>query len=229
MKSLFLLAVSCLILALSVPVAATGYPDKTVQFVVPFGPGGSTDVATRLLLKTFNKNFPREAVVINIAGAGGAVGARKVHDAKPDGYNLLSFNTILPVLRIMGMIDFNYTDLAPVALFSTSDTGVFVRNDSSWQSVKDMVADAKKRPGKIRFGVGFGTLAHLGAIALEQKAGIKLNIVATGRGEKNPQPCWAGISTPISNPCRLSPNIWKARPSAASVFSAKTPIRACQE
>ena len=102
MKSLFLLAVSCLILALSVPVAATGYPDKTVQFVVPFGPGGSTDVATRLLLKTFNKNFPREAVVINIAGAGGAVGARKVHDAKPDGYNLLSFNTILPVLRIMG-------------------------------------------------------------------------------------------------------------------------------
>lgn len=129
----------------------------------------------------------------------------------------------------MGMIDFNYTDLAPVALFSTSDTGVFVRNDSSWQSVKDMVADAQKRPGKIRFGVGFGTLAHLGAIALEQRAGIKLNIVDTGRGEKNPQPCWAGISTPISNPCRLSPNIWKARPSAASVFSAKTPIRACQE
>lgn len=189
MKSLFLLAVSCLILALSVPVAATGYPDKTVQFIVPFGPGGSTDVETRLLLKTFNKNFPREAVVINIAGAGGAVGARKVHDAKPDGYNLLSFNTILPVLRIMGMIDFNYTDLAPVALFSTSDTGVFVRNDSSWQSVKDMVADAKKRPGKIHFGVGFGTLAHLGTIALEQKADIKLNIVDTGGGEKNPPPC----------------------------------------
>lgn len=184
MKSLFLLAVSCLILALSVPVAAADYPDQTVQFIVPFGPGGSTDVATRLLLKTFNKGFPREAVVINIAGAGGAVGARKVHDAKPDGYNLLSFNTILPVLRIMGMIDFSYKDLTPVALFSTSDTGVFVRNDSPWQSVEDMVADAKKRPGKIRFGVGFGTLAHLGAIALEQKAGIKLNIVDTGGGEK---------------------------------------------
>ena len=192
MKSLFLLAVFCLILALSIPVAAADYPDKTVQFVVPFGPGGSTDVATRLLLKTFNKSFPREAVVINIAGAGGAVGARKVHDAKPDGYNLLSFNTILPVLRIMGMIDFNYTDLAPVALFSTSDTGVFVRNDSPWQSVEDMVADAKKRPGKIRFGVGFGTLAHLGAIALEQQAGIKLNIVDTGGGEKKSAALLAG-------------------------------------
>lgn len=184
MKTFFLMAVACLVLVCGTPVQSADYPEKNVQFVVPFGPGGSTDVATRLLLKTFNKQFPEEGIVINVAGAGGAVGARKVHEAKPDGYTVLSFNTILPVLRIMGLIDFNYKDMAPVALFSTSDTGIFVRNDSPWQSVEDMVADAKKRPGKIRFGVGFGTLAHLGAIGLEQKAGIKLNIVDTGGGEK---------------------------------------------
>ena len=184
MKTLFLLVASCFAIVLAGPVHAADYPEKNVQFIVPFGPGGSTDVATRLLLKTFNKNFPKEGVVINVAGAGGSVGARKVHEAKPDGYTLLSFNTILPVLRIMGLIDFSYKNLSPVALFSTSDTGVFVRNDSPWKSVEDMVADARKRPGKIRFGVGFGTLAHLGAIGIEQKTGIKLNIVDTGGGEK---------------------------------------------
>jgi tripartite-type tricarboxylate transporter receptor subunit TctC len=185
MKRFLVPTVLCFVLALvSSTLAAPVYPDKIVQFIVPFGPGGSTDVATRLLLKTFNKNFPKEGVVINMAGAGGAIGARKVHESTPDGYNVLSFNTILPVLQLMGMIDFTYQNMAPVALFSTSDTGVFVRNDSPYKNMEDFVSDAKKRPGKIRFGVGFGTLAHLGALSLEQKAGIKLNIVDVGGGEK---------------------------------------------
>ncbi|MCL2123361.1 MAG: tripartite tricarboxylate transporter substrate binding protein [Desulfovibrionaceae bacterium] len=185
MKRFLIPAVLCLVLPLGVPaLAAAAYPDKIVQFVVPFGPGGSTDVATRLLLKTFNKNFPKEGVVVNVAGAGGAVGSRKVRESAPDGYTLLSFNTILPVLRILDMIDFSYQELTPVALFSTSDTGVFVRNDSPYKNMDDFIADAKKRPGKIRFGVGFGTLAHLGALALEQKAGIQLNIVDAGGGEQ---------------------------------------------
>jgi len=183
MKRCIVPVVMCLMLALAAP-ALAAYPEKTVQFIVPFGPGGSTDVATRLLLKTFNKNFPKEGVVINMGGAGGSIGARKVYESAPDGYNLLSFNTILPVLRIMDMLDFTYQDLTPVALFSTSDTGVFVRNDSPYKDMHDLVADAKQRPGKIRFGVGFGTLAHLGALALEQKAGVKLNIVDVGGGEK---------------------------------------------
>lgn len=185
MKRFLLPVFLCLSLALSgAAFAAPAYPDKTVQFIVPFGPGGSTDVATRLLLKTFNKNFPKEGVVINVGGAGGSIGARKVYESAPDGYNLLSFNTILPVLRIMDMIDFTYKDMAPVALFSTSDTGVFVRNDSPYKTMEDLVADAKQRPGKIRFGVGFGTLAHLGGLAVEQKAGVSLNIVDVGGGEK---------------------------------------------
>lgn len=184
MKKLFLLFVMCLCLLSVGNLSAETYPDKTVQFVVPFGPGGSTDVATRLLLKTFNKHFPKEGVVINIAGAGGAVGSRRVHEADPDGYNLLSFNTILPVLKIMGVIDFNYSAFEPVALYSTSDTGVFVRYDAPWKNIQEFIADAKKRPGKIRFGVGFGTLAHLGGIALEKAANIDLNIVDVGGGEK---------------------------------------------
>ncbi len=184
MKRVLVPVIACLLLAFAFPAAAADYPDKSVQFVVPFGPGGSTDVATRLLLKTLNKNFPKEGVVINMGGAGGSIGARKVYESAPDGYTLLSFNTILPVLHLMDMVDFTYRDLAPVALFSTSDTGVFVRNDSPYQSMEDLIADAKKRPGKIRFGVGFGTLAHLGGLAVEQKAGVKLNIVDVGGGEK---------------------------------------------
>ncbi len=184
MKQVLLFLGICLSLILADGVRAAPYPDKTVQVVVPFGPGGSNDVATRLLLKTFNKHFPREAVVINVAGAGGAVGARRVNEARPDGYNLLSFNTILPVLKIMGMLEFNYQGFEPVCLFAVSDTGVFVRNDAPWKNLQEFIDDAKQRPDKIRFGVGFGTLAHLGAIALEQTAGIDLNVVDTGGGEK---------------------------------------------
>lgn len=173
-----------LLLTFCVPAFAAEYPAKEIQVIVPFGPGGSNDVATRLLLKTYNTFLPREGVVINIAGAGGAVGTRDVRDAKPDGYKLLSFNTIFSVLNLMGSLDFNYKDLTVVGMYGYSDTGLFVLDGSPFTSMKDFVEAARKAPGKVRVGVGFGTLAHLGIMALEQKAGIKLNIVDAGGGEQ---------------------------------------------
>lgn len=164
--------------------AAEPYPTKDIQVIVPFGPGGSNDVATRLLLKTYNTFLPKECIVINIAGAGGAVGTRDVYDSKADGYKLLSFNTIFSVLNIMGSINFNYTDMTTIGTYGYSDTGLFVLASSPFTSMADLVAAAKQAPGKIRVGVGFGTLAHLSILALEQKAGVKLNIVDAGGGEK---------------------------------------------
>lgn len=172
--------------------AADAYPNKEIQVVVSYGPGGSNDVATRQLVKIFNKFLPKEAVVINIVGAGGAVGTRAVHDAKPDGYKLLSTNTVFPVLRLMNALSFNYEDMTVIGLFAAADTSLYVRSDSPLKNITDLVAEAKKRPGNVRVGVGFGTLAHLGVLALEQKTGIKLNIVDIGGGEQKPAALMGG-------------------------------------
>lgn len=183
MKQLCLCLAFILVLSGTALAEAT-FPSKEIQVIVPFGPGGSNDVATRLLLKTYNTYLPKDAVVINIAGAGGAVGSRDVRDSKPDGYKLLSFNTIFSVLNLMGSLNFNYKDMTIIGEFAYSDTGLFVLENSPYKSMLDLVTAAKHAPGKIRVGVGFGTLAHLGIMALEQKAGIKLKIVDAGGGEQ---------------------------------------------
>src|SRR5262245_64498853 len=144
--------------------AAQNYPEKPIRLIVPGAPGGPTDVPARLISQVLPK-LGQPAVIENRPGAGGAIGARAVAAAPPDGYTLLVGNTsvlaVIPAVSASAGYD-PTRSLAPVAKFSESFQILVVPMSSPWRSVRDLVDDAKANPGKLNYAhTGAGGLPHL--------------------------------------------------------------------
>jgi tripartite-type tricarboxylate transporter receptor subunit TctC len=158
---------------------AQAFPDnKTVRLVVPQGPGGPTDLTARLLAEGLRTVWGSSVIVDNRAGAGGNIGADHVAKAQPDGYSLL-FTNVGPMVSnqaLFSNIGFNSeTDFAPISLLVESPTLVYVRADLPVNSLAELVALAKKQPGKLNYADGgMGTIPHLGAELLKHLSKIDI-------------------------------------------------------
>jgi len=146
------------------PARAQGYPDKPIRLIVPGAPGGPTDVPARLATQILPR-LGQPAVIENRPGAGGAIGARAVATAAPDGYTLLVANTsvlaVIPAVSASAGYD-PTRSFAPIAKFSESFQILVVPMSSPWRSVRDLVDDAKANPGKLNYAhTGAGGLPHL--------------------------------------------------------------------
>jgi len=149
------LAGTLAVAALVLPLAgfAQSYPDKPIRLIVPAGPGGPTDVPARLLSLILPK-LGQPAVIENRAGAGGAIGARAVVAAAPDGYTLLVGNTsvfaVAPAVSASAGYD-PTKQLAAVAKFSESYQILVVRPDFPVKTARELVAYAKSHPGELNY------------------------------------------------------------------------------
>ena len=169
--------------------AQSAWPNKPVKIVVPFAPGGTTDILARAIAPDLSRAFGQSFVIENKGGAGGNLGAEQVAKSAGDGYTLLmalSSLTVIPEAdAILGRAPlFALGDLRPIARYTADPTVLAVRADSPWKSVQDFVEDARKRPGQIAYGSSgnYGTM-HVPMEILAQAAGIKLNhIPFTGAG-----------------------------------------------
>jgi tripartite-type tricarboxylate transporter receptor subunit TctC len=154
---------------------AQTWPSKTVRIVVPFGPGGGTDIQGRLLGKKFSESMGQTFVVDNRAGAAGLIGAEIVAKSPPDGYNILFTTASLAVnvsLYKKSAID-PLKDLAPVSWISSVPLVLVVHPSVPVKSVKELIALAKKRAGKMNVASnGSGTTSHLSIEMLRQMAGV---------------------------------------------------------
>jgi tripartite-type tricarboxylate transporter receptor subunit TctC len=165
--------------AVSIPAAAQSYPTKTVRLVVPFAPGGGTDLVARAVAQRLTESLGQAVIVDNRAGAGGVVGTEYVAKVVPDGYTLLLGSpgpiTINPNLRTRTPYD-PIRDFAPVSLATISPFVLSVHPSLPVKSVKELVAFARSRPGQLNYGSsGLGSVAHL---ATEQfKALAKVDVV----------------------------------------------------
>lgn len=162
-----LAAASLLAAACSQPLFAQGaYPSKPVRLIVPFPPGGGTDLVARALGLAVGNDLGQALIIDNRPGAGTIIGTDAVAKAAPDGYTLLvaTFaNAANPALKAKLPFDAN-ASFAPVLLLARSPNVLVVPANSPYKSVKDIIADAKARPGKITYGSqGAGTSAHLAA------------------------------------------------------------------
>ena len=186
-RSLFLSAV---LAALAWSAAAqTAWPARAITMIVPFPPGGLADLVARPVAEALSRELGQPVVIENRAGAGGGIGMGAAAKAKPDGYTVLlalSSLTVIPeadvVLGRAAM--FALPDLRPIARFTADPTVLAVRADSPWQTVQQLVDDAKKRPGVINYGSSgsYGTM-HVPMEILSQSAGIKMTHVPfTGAG-----------------------------------------------
>ena len=159
--------------------AQTGpYPNKPVELIVPFAAGGGTDVLARAFSESARKHFAQNLIVTNKAGASGSVGWTDLAGSKPDGYKLAIITVEITMIPHMGMTKLTYEDFAPIARLNADPATLAVRVDSPYQNLEEFLSAAKKNSGDMKVGnAGLGSLGHLAAAALEDKAGIRLNHV----------------------------------------------------
>jgi len=166
-----------MISAVAAPAFAQGSPDRPIRLIVPSAPGGPTDIPARLLSQILPK-LGQPAIVENRPGAGGAIGARAVATAPPDGYTLLVGNTsalaVIPAVSASAGYD-PATSFAPVAKISESYQILVVHPSAPWTSVKAFITDAKANPGKFNLAhTGAGGLPHLTAELFKASTGLEL-------------------------------------------------------
>ncbi len=161
--------------------AGSDYPSKTVQVVVPVGAGGDTDLNARLFSKYIEKELKQPVVIVNVTGGGGTIGMKRVLDAAPDGYTALFYHTEAMIPKLAGLVDYDISDFANCGIGVLDNTTVLAtHNAAPYKTMKEFVDYAKANPGKVEFGMQTGGYPHLIGIALQEMAGIKLNIVDVG-------------------------------------------------
>lgn len=179
MKTMRLIALAALgTFIIAAPAAAQDkYPVKPVKIVVPYGPGGATDIVTRIVAEQMRQSLGQSFVVENKPGAFGIVAIQEMMNAKPDGYTLMtgnvSTNAITPVI-VPERLKINYArDVAPVTnLIDVPAFLVVTTVNFSVKDVPELIAHAKKNPGKTRYGtVGAGSYPHFDMAFFAKRAG----------------------------------------------------------
>jgi len=163
-----LLALGFALAAVALPVRAQKFPDRPIQMVVPFGPGGTTDIMARLLQEELGKQLGTAIVVVNTAGAGGAIGMTNVARAKPDGYTI-AMTTVGPQTLQPARRDTGYTPDSFDYLCGTYDVPVLtlVAADSPFKTLKELIDYGRRNPGKLNYASsGTGTALHISAARL---------------------------------------------------------------
>ena len=146
---------------------AQSWPQKPVRFIVPFPPGGATDISARLLGEKLSQIWGQQVVIENRGGAGGGVGAAEAARAAPDGYTLFfpSGSVVTANQHIYEKLNYDpEKDFVPITNVVTGPQVLTVPANSPYKSVKDLVDAARANPGKLTFGhAGIGSQTHLAA------------------------------------------------------------------
>lgn len=179
MKSVKLAAIA-LAAALPITSALADYPEQSVNYVIPFGPGGESDITARHQQSFFKEKFGQNLVISYKPGGGGAVGWSQLNSMKGDGYNIMGIN--LPHIVIKPKqtnVGFETDDITGIYMFHYTPDAIVVKADSPFQSLQDLIDYAGENPRKTTFsGSGKGTANHLAQVRFDKMADIKTTYVA---------------------------------------------------
>jgi tripartite-type tricarboxylate transporter receptor subunit TctC len=169
-------------LAAPLGASAQGWPKGPITLVVPLAPGDGGDITARAMAEALAKDLDTPVLVSNKPGAGGALGVQAVIAAKKDGYTVLfTQNSPLTIRRVLEPAAASYDplrELAPLAITTRSPTVLVVRKDAPFHSFQEMVAYAKKNPGKVRIGnAGPGSAGDLSVQVINSAAGTDMTSI----------------------------------------------------
>ena len=160
--------------------AVAAYPDKPIRLVVPFAPGGGTDLVARTLAAGMGRELGQQVIIDNKPGAGTIIGSDSVAKSPPDGYAIV-IATFAHAINpsMVPKLPFNTeTAFAPISLIGKGPNVLVVRADSPYKSVKDLLAAAKAKPGKLNYASqGNGTSAHLAGEMFTNLAKVEMTHV----------------------------------------------------
>jgi tripartite-type tricarboxylate transporter receptor subunit TctC len=173
-------------LIVNAPAQAQDYPERPIKIIVAAAPGGPTDVPARLAAQILTPKLGQPVVVENRPGGGGAIGAREVAKAAPDGYTLLMGNTstlaVIPAVSASAGYD-PVKNFVPIVRITEGFQILVVPPSSPWTSVKQLVDDSKADPGKINYAhTGAGGLPHLAGELFMLRSGAKMTGVSYRSG-----------------------------------------------
>lgn len=166
MKRRFILLIGIFVLSISLfattNVIASDFPIKPIQIVIPYNPGGGNDLSARIVVKylNLNNNLPVEVVVTNITGAGGRTAETEVKNSEPNGYKLLWQQQGMHLAHICGTSDHTWEDFTPVASVARAAIAVVVSKDSPYNTINEIIEDAKANPKKVKWGIGALGISH---------------------------------------------------------------------
>jgi tripartite-type tricarboxylate transporter receptor subunit TctC len=211
------------------------YPTRPVSIVVAFPPGGLADNTARPVAAALERILKQPVPIINKAGAAGAVGNQVVATSKPDGYTLLmalvSVSVLPEVDKLFGRPQ-NYTldQLTGIARINADPSMLVVRADAPWKTLKDLVEDAKKRPGEIVFtSSGLYGAAHIPTEMFIKAAGIKMRHLPTTGGGPMMNAMLGGHAQVVMTPVSLAAAHVKAGKLRLLAHSGTTPVAAYPE
>lgn len=177
-----LLAAATLVAA---PASAQDYPERPVEFIVPWSPGGGSDTLMRLISGNIADHLGTEMPIINMPGVGGTVGLREASRRAADGYTVSQVHEGLLVATEAGITDLSWDDFEPIALMTASPQYLVVHPTEDYADFAEFLAYAKANPGAITMGVTLGGLPHLHAAMIEQAYGLQFQYVGyEGTGER---------------------------------------------
>ena len=201
------------------------WPAKPVRIIVPFGPGGGTDIQGRLLGKKFFETMGQTFIVDNRTGAAGLIGAELIAKSPPDGYNILFTTASLSVnVSLYKKIAFDpIKDLAPVSWVSSVPLVLVVHASVPAKSAKELIALAKQRKGKMNAASnGSGTTSHLSIEMLKQMAGVDVaHIPYKGGGPAMIAMVGGEVDFQFATAIAAQPHIKSGKVRALAVTTAK--------
>jgi len=170
--------------------AAQDYPNRIINMVVPFPPGGGTDIVGRLIANAMGDLLPVKVVVVNNPGAAGVVGTRNVLNAKPDGYTLLFTSQSIVTQSFETKGEVSHRNFLLLGMLNQDAFGLAVAQKARWNTLEEFLAEARRNPGKLNIGTtGFGSATYMQLPLLERAAGVKFNPI--------PYPGSAGFHTAV--------------------------------
>lgn len=174
-KTLMALTMGAAAAAMPAPVLAE-YPERPIQVIIPYGPGGTSDLSARALGAALAKHMPEATVLSNRTGAGGAIGSVAVRDAEGDGYTMLisrvGTHTVNPAMN--PNLPYTIDEFRFVGIYEINPVACVVNSNSGIETIDDLIAKVEDNPGEVLFSsAGVGTLPHFGALMVLAAYGIE--------------------------------------------------------
>ena len=192
--------------------ANAAYPDKPIQYIIPFAPGGESDVAARLQQQTFKVKFNQDLIVVNKAGAGGALAWSQLNSMPGDGYTIMGVNLPHIVLQpLEAGTQFKTEDITPVYFFHYTPDAIIVPQDSPFKTFADLVKAAREKPDSVSLaGSGTNSANHIASERLNRESGSRRSMSRSRARGTSCLPCW-GITFPERCRIRRWPSSRRAR------------------